>query len=61
MSLNEYKFSNTRGFKNVETKYKSHREMTLGGCEELLTKLEVLNQKLNVASTTQEFVNEVVF
>lgn len=43
MSLNEYNFANTRGFKNVETKNKSHIELTLEGYEKLLTKLEVLN------------------
>lgn len=35
--------------------------MTLEGYEELLKKLELLNQKLNVTHTTQESSNEVVF
>lgn len=61
MSLNEYNFVNTKGFKKVETKNRSHSKLTLGGYEELLTKLEVLNQKLYVVSTTQESSNEVVF
>lgn len=61
MSLNEYNFENTRGFENVETKSRSHNELTLGGYKELLKKLELLNQKLNVESTTQESLNEVVF
>lgn len=52
MSLNEYKFANTRGLKHLETKSISHSNLTLGGYEELLKKLELLNQKLNVPSTT---------
>ena len=42
MSLNEYSFANTRGLNTLETKTNSHSELTLGGYEELLTKLEVL-------------------
>lgn len=61
MSLNECNFANSRVFNRVETKNRSQSELTLGGYKELLTKLEVLNQKLNIASTTQESSNEVVF
>lgn len=47
MSLNEYNFANTRGLDKLETKNESHSELTLGGYEELLTRMEVLNQKLD--------------
>lgn len=60
MSLNEYNFANTKGLNMLETKNKSHSELTLGGYEKLLTKLEVSNQKLDTTGTTQEFSNEVI-
>lgn len=61
MSQNEYNFTNKRVIKNVETKRRTHIELMLEGYEELLKKLELLNQKLNVTRTTQESSNEVVF
>lgn len=61
MSLNKYNFANTRELDKLETKNKSHSELTLGGYRELLTGLEVLNQKLDIASTMHESSNEVVF
>lgn len=45
----------------METNSRSHSELTLEGYEEIFTKLEVLNQKLNVVSTTHNSLNEVVF
>lgn len=61
MGLNEYNFTNTRGLDKLETKNKSHSKLTFGRCGELLTRLEVLNQQLDIASTTHESSNEVVF
>lgn len=61
MTLNEYNFSNTRGLNTLETKNISHSESTLGGYEKLLTKLEVLNQKLDTTGTVHESSNEVIF
>lgn len=61
ISINEYDFSNTRGLDKLETKNKSHSELTLWGYEELLTRLEVLNQKLDIVSLSQEPSNGVVF
>lgn len=52
MSLNEYKFSNTSEIQSVVTKNNSHSKLTLGGYEELLIKLEVMNPKLNGAKKT---------
>lgn len=60
MSLNEYNFANTRVLNKLEIKNKYHSELTLGGYEELLTKLEILNQKLDIESITHESSNEVV-
>lgn len=49
------------GWNRLEINNIVHIDLTLEGYEELLTKLEVLNQKLNIASTTLEYSNEVVF
>lgn len=40
MSLNEYNFENTSETQSMVTKNSSHSKLTLGGYEELLTKLE---------------------
>lgn len=61
MSLNEYNFANTRGLNTLETKNKFHIELTLGGYEKILTKLEVLNPKSDTSCTTQESPNNVIF
>lgn len=61
MSLNEYNFANTSGIESVVTKNNSHSKLTLRGYEELLTKLEVLNQKLNGAKKMPESLNKVMF
>lgn len=53
INMNEYNFVNGRGLKNVETNNRSHSDLALEGYEDLLTKFEVLIQKLNVASKTQ--------
>lgn len=45
----------------MKTKRVSHNKLNLGGYEELLKKLELLNQKLNVVSTTHESLSEEVF
>ena len=45
----------------LETKNNSHGESTLGGYEEFLTMLEVLNQKCDTSGTMHESSSDVIF